>query len=85
MSILMEHPFLIPILRCGFRSVLFNAVPNGGPAAMVWGVSSGHPSTVERSPTGIPPKWAVATVFILIIGMALGELASAAPTSGGVS
>jgi amino acid transporter len=29
-------------------------------------------------------KWAVASIFVLCIGMSMGELASAAPTSGGV-
>jgi amino acid transporter len=29
-------------------------------------------------------KWAVASFFILIVGMSMAELASAAPTSGGV-
>ena len=30
-------------------------------------------------------QWAVASLFILCIGMAMAELGSAAPTSGGVS
>ncbi|KAG1792164.1 amino acid/polyamine transporter I [Suillus plorans] len=46
-------------------SVLFYAIPNGGPFAMVWG-------------------WAVACPFIMCIGLAMAELASAAPTSGGL-
>ncbi|KAJ8594347.1 amino acid transporter [Rhizopogon salebrosus TDB-379] len=46
-------------------SVLFYAIPNGGPFAMVWG-------------------WAVASAFIMCIGLAMAELASAAPTSGGL-
>ncbi|KAG1809738.1 hypothetical protein EV424DRAFT_1542928 [Suillus variegatus] len=46
-------------------SVLFYAISNGGPFAMVWG-------------------WAFACPFIMCIGMALAELASAAPTSGGL-
>ncbi|KAG2050419.1 amino acid transporter [Suillus hirtellus] len=46
-------------------SVLFYAVPNGGPLAMVWG-------------------WAIASGFIMCIGLAMAELASAAPTSGGL-
>ncbi|KAG1809736.1 amino acid/polyamine transporter I [Suillus variegatus] len=46
-------------------SVLFYAIPNGGPFAMVWG-------------------WAFACPFILCTGLALAELASAAPTSGGL-
>lgn len=29
-------------------------------------------------------QWFVASIFILIVGMAMAELASAAPTSGGV-
>ncbi|KAG2131546.1 hypothetical protein BD769DRAFT_1386751 [Suillus cothurnatus] len=48
-----------------FRSVLFNAMPNGGPLAMVWG-------------------WLFACAFIMCIGLAMAELASAAPTSGGL-
>ncbi|KAG2154404.1 amino acid/polyamine transporter I [Suillus bovinus] len=46
-------------------SVIFYAIPNGGPFAMVWG-------------------WAVACPFIMCIGLAIAELASAAPTSGGL-
>ncbi|KAG1901917.1 amino acid/polyamine transporter I [Suillus fuscotomentosus] len=46
-------------------SVLFYAIPNGGPFAMVWG-------------------WAVACPFIMCIGLTMAELASAAPTSGGL-
>jgi len=46
-------------------SVLFYAIPNGGPSGMVWG-------------------WAVASVFILFVGMSMAELGSAAPTSGGL-
>jgi amino acid permease (GABA permease) len=46
-------------------SVLFYALPNGGPFAMVWG-------------------WAVACPPIVCIGLAMAELASAAPTSGGL-
>ncbi|KAG2049922.1 amino acid transporter [Suillus hirtellus] len=44
-------------------SVLFYAIPNGGPVAMVWG-------------------WVFACPFIMCTGLALAELASAAPTSG---
>lgn len=29
-------------------------------------------------------QWAVASIFILFVGMSMAELASAAPTSGGV-
>ncbi|KAG1849286.1 amino acid/polyamine transporter I [Suillus subalutaceus] len=46
-------------------SVLFYAIPNGGPFAMVWG-------------------WAIACPFIVCIGLAMAELASAGPTSGGL-
>ncbi|KAG2151574.1 amino acid/polyamine transporter I [Suillus bovinus] len=46
-------------------SVLFYAIPDGGPFAMVWG-------------------WAVACPFIMCTGLAMAELASAAPTSGGL-
>ncbi|KAG0693916.1 amino acid/polyamine transporter I [Suillus ampliporus] len=49
----------------GIAAMLFYALPNGGPFAMVWG-------------------WAVASPFILCIGLAMAELASAAPTSGGL-
>ncbi|KAI0310735.1 amino acid transporter [Amylostereum chailletii] len=57
--------FSIIGLLPSISSVLFYSVPNGGPAAMVWG-------------------WAVASIFILIVGMSMAELASAAPTSGGL-
>lgn len=30
-------------------------------------------------------QWAVASLFVLFVGMSMAELASAAPTSGGVS
>ncbi|KAG1728991.1 amino acid/polyamine transporter I [Suillus paluster] len=56
--------FSIIGLLPSIASVLFYAVPNGGPASMVWG-------------------WAVASLFILCIGMSMAELGSAAPTSGG--
>ncbi|EIW76668.1 amino acid transporter [Coniophora puteana RWD-64-598 SS2] len=57
--------FSIIGLLPSIASVLFYAIPNGGPAAMVWG-------------------WAVASVFILCVGISMAELASAAPTSGGL-
>ncbi|KIJ18187.1 PF00324 AA_permease [Paxillus involutus ATCC 200175] len=57
--------FSIIGLLPSIASVLFYAIPNGGPSAMVWG-------------------WAVASIFILCIGMSMAELASAAPTSGGL-
>ncbi|OJA10854.1 hypothetical protein AZE42_06122 [Rhizopogon vesiculosus] len=57
--------FSIVGLLPSIASVLFNAVPNGGPLAMVWG-------------------WMVASAFIMCIGLAMAELASAAPTSGGL-
>ncbi|PAV15638.1 amino acid transporter [Pyrrhoderma noxium] len=57
--------FSIIGLLPSIASVLFYAIPNGGPSAMVWG-------------------WAVASVFILFVGMSMGELGSAAPTSGGL-
>ncbi|KAL5524934.1 hypothetical protein ACEPAF_8803 [Sanghuangporus sanghuang] len=57
--------FSIIGLLPSIASVLFYAVPNGGPSAMVWG-------------------WAVASLFILFVGMSMGELGSAAPTSGGL-
>ncbi|ETW79955.1 amino acid transporter, partial [Heterobasidion irregulare TC 32-1] len=57
--------FSIIGLLPSIASVLFYSIPNGGPAAMVWG-------------------WAVASFFILLVGMSMAELASAAPTSGGL-
>ncbi|KAL0952585.1 hypothetical protein HGRIS_006841 [Hohenbuehelia grisea] len=57
--------FSIIGLLPSIASVLFYAIPNGGPAAMVWG-------------------WAVASIFILFVGMSMAELGSAAPTSGGL-
>ncbi|KAH7924358.1 amino acid transporter [Leucogyrophana mollusca] len=57
--------FSIIGLLPSIASVLFYAIPNGGPAAMVWG-------------------WAVASLFILCVGMSMAELGSAAPTSGGL-
>ncbi|EKM52368.1 uncharacterized protein PHACADRAFT_260687 [Phanerochaete carnosa HHB-10118-sp] len=57
--------FSIIGLLPSIASVLFYSMPNGGPAAMVWG-------------------WAVASIFILFVGMSMAELASAAPTSGGL-
>ncbi|KIJ54372.1 hypothetical protein M422DRAFT_153794, partial [Sphaerobolus stellatus SS14] len=57
--------FSIIGLLPSIASVLFYAVPNGGPVGMVWG-------------------WLATSLFILTIGMAMAELASAAPTSGGL-
>ncbi|EJC97506.1 amino acid transporter [Fomitiporia mediterranea MF3/22] len=57
--------FSIIGLLPSMASVLFYAIPNGGPSAMVWG-------------------WAVASLFILFVGMSMSELGSAAPTSGGL-
>ncbi|KAF8272727.1 amino acid/polyamine transporter I [Lactarius quietus] len=57
--------FSILGLLPSIASVLFYSLPNGGPAAMVWG-------------------WAVASSFLLIVGLSMAELASAAPTSGGL-
>jgi len=52
--------------------------------AMVWGVSFVFLRVrLERIPNGL--QWAVACLFILVVGMSMAELASAAPTSGGVS
>jgi amino acid transporter len=50
---------------------------------MVWGVSLYHSRWPGLSLEGL--QWAVASFFILSIGMSMAELASAAPTSGGVS
>ncbi len=51
---------------------------------MVWGVSQFPviPFIHRAEPFH---QWAIASFFILFIGLSLGELASAAPTSGGVS
>jgi len=57
--------FSIIGLLPSIASVLFYAIPNGGPSAMVWG-------------------WLVASFFILTIGASMAELASGAPTSGGL-
>ncbi|KIY51817.1 amino acid transporter [Fistulina hepatica ATCC 64428] len=57
--------FSIIGLLPSIASVLFYAVPNGGPVGMVWG-------------------WLVASFFIFLVGLAMAELASAAPTSGGL-
>ncbi|KAF9479939.1 amino acid transporter [Pholiota conissans] len=46
-------------------SVLVYSIPNGGPAAMVWG-------------------WFTCCIFLMSIALAIAELASAAPTSGGL-
>jgi len=66
-----------------YSSVLFYSIPNGGPVAMVWGVSLYHSHWPGLLLKGL--QWAVASLFIVSIGMAMAELASAAPTSGGVS
>ncbi|CUA75899.1 putative amino-acid permease PB24D3,02c [Schizosaccharomyces pombe 972h-] [Rhizoctonia solani] len=57
--------FSIISLVPSIASSLVYAIPNGGPASMVWG-------------------WLAASIFILFVGMAMAELASAAPTSGGL-
>lgn len=57
--------FSIIGLLPSIASVLVYALPNGGPAAMVWG-------------------WVVASLGVLLVGISMAELASAAPTSGGV-
>jgi amino acid transporter len=66
-----------------FRSVLFNAMPNGGPLAMVWGVRH-HTLKILNAYTHCVIQWLFACAFIMCIGLAMAELASAAPTSGGV-
>jgi hypothetical protein len=66
-------------------SVLFYSIPNGGPVAMVWGVG---PRPLLFGPEPLlrgRPQWAVASFFIVVVGMSMAELTSAAPTSGGVS
>lgn len=57
--------FSIIGLLPSIASVLFYAIPNGGPVGMVWG-------------------WVIASIFLLCVAMAMGELGSAAPTSGGL-
>jgi len=57
--------FSIIGLLPSIASVLFFAVPNGGPVGMVWG-------------------WLIASAFIMTVGLSMAELASAAPTSGGL-
>lgn len=57
--------FSIIGLLPSIASVLVYALPNGGPASMVWG-------------------WLVASLGVLSVGISMAELASAAPTSGGV-
>jgi len=66
-----------------YSSVLFYSIPNGGPVGMVWGVSPYHSHWPGLLLKGL--QWAVTSFFIVSIGMAMAELASAAPTSGGVS
>jgi hypothetical protein len=66
-----------------YSSVLFYSIPNGGPVAMVWGVSRYRFHWPYLVLKGL--QWAVASLFIVVVGMAMAELASAAPTSGGVS
>jgi len=73
-------------LSCLSSSVLFYSIPNGGPASMVWGVSV--VATVSLDLWVVTPlayQWLVACIFIMLIGLSMAELASAAPTSGGVS
>ncbi|CAE6416220.1 unnamed protein product [Rhizoctonia solani] len=57
--------FSIISLVPSIASSLVYAIPNGGPASMIWG-------------------WLAASFFILFVGLAMAELASAAPTSGGL-
>jgi hypothetical protein len=81
--------FSIIGLMPSISSVLFYAIPNGGGPAMVWGVRACF--WVEYSPMKLPRadrapllQWLVASIFIFCVGLSLAELASAAPTSGGV-
>ena len=50
---------------------------------MVWGVSTDFNSQAFILKL-IYHQWLVASIFILFVGMSMAELASAAPTSGGV-
>jgi amino acid transporter len=59
------------------------SIPNGGPIAMVWGVSCVL-SQYQLELFLRVIQWAVASIFILVVGLSMAELASAAPTSGGV-
>lgn len=77
--------FSIIGLLPSIASVLFYAIPSGGGPAMVWGVSSSIPFVFLLLIFNTFRKWLVASLFILCVGMSMAELASAAPTSGGVS
>jgi len=66
-----------------YSSVLVYALPNGGASAMVWGVRVGcllESGDIEAKLF----QWLVASLFILCVGLAMAELGSSAPTSGGV-
>ena len=69
------------ILMIKYRSVLVYAIPNGGTSALVWGVSA------RLSPLLLDDQlhqWATSSFFLTFIGLAMGELGSAMPTSGGL-
>jgi hypothetical protein len=49
---------------------------------MIWGVSRTYQLCYETQNDEL--QWVTGSVALMFIGMSLGELASAAPTSGGV-
>ena len=56
------------------------SLPNGGAVALVWGVSSLHRVGLYAD-TG---QWSICATMLMFVALALAELASAAPTSGGL-
>ena len=74
--------FSIIGLLPSIASVLLYAIPSGAGPSMVWGVSISFKVLLPIA--NALHKWAVASLFILCVGMSMAELASAAPTSGGV-
>ncbi|PPQ81026.1 hypothetical protein CVT25_014486 [Psilocybe cyanescens] len=74
-------------------SVLVFSIPYGGASAMIWGVRISYISSTcchlshKHEPTisthhGL--QWAVCGIFLTLIALAMAELGSAAPTSGGL-
>ncbi|KAF7367000.1 putative amino-acid permease C11D3.08c [Mycena sanguinolenta] len=77
--------FSVSAIVPSVASVLAFSLPNGGPSAMIWGVRMDcyhlHPFAYLVI-SGL--QWATASVFLMFIAMAMAELASSAPTSGGL-